>query len=131
LALEQVGHHRRGPPEAPDLVAEGWPVSIPTRVVIELILFGAAAGALAVAGLPLAAVVLGVAALVTSLLNASHPGQASGAGELDGSPPKGTSWLSPSGPSLRGRMRGHPPARPQPESDAGWSRQLTPDLVAR
>ena len=23
------------------------------------------------------------------------------------------------------------PARPQPESDAGWSRQLTPDLVAR
>jgi hypothetical protein len=21
--------------------------------------------------------------------------------------------------------------RPQPESDAGWSRQLTPDLVAR
>jgi hypothetical protein len=25
----------------------------------------------------------------------------------------------------------HPPVRPQPESDAGWSRQLTPDLVAR
>jgi hypothetical protein len=30
-----------------------------------------------------------------------------------------------------GRVRAHPPARPQPESDAGWSRQLTPDLVAR
>ena len=53
-----------------------WPVPIPTRVVIELILFGVAAGALAVAGLPLAAVVLGAAALVTSLLNASQERQA-------------------------------------------------------
>jgi hypothetical protein len=48
-----------------------WPVPIPTRVLIELVLFGAAAGALAAAGQPLAAVVLGVAALATSLLNAS------------------------------------------------------------
>ena len=31
-----------------------WPVPIPTRVAIELILFGAAVGALAVAGQPLA-----------------------------------------------------------------------------
>ena len=53
-----------------------WPVPIPTRVVIELVLFGAAAGALAVAGQPLAAVVLGVAALATSLLNASRERQA-------------------------------------------------------
>ena len=36
----------------------GWPVPIPTRVVIELVLFGAAVGGLAVAGQPLAAVVL-------------------------------------------------------------------------
>jgi hypothetical protein len=54
-----------------------WPVPIPTRVVIELVLFGAAAGALAVAGQPLAAVVLGVSALTTSLLNASQERQAS------------------------------------------------------
>jgi Protein of unknown function (DUF2568) len=53
-----------------------WPVPIPTRVVIELVLFGATAGALAVAGQPLAAVVLGVAALATSLLNASQERQA-------------------------------------------------------
>jgi hypothetical protein len=43
-----------------------------TRVVIEVVLFGAAAGALAVAGLRLPAVVLGVAALATSLLNAAQ-----------------------------------------------------------
>jgi hypothetical protein len=49
-----------------------WPVPIPTRVVVELVLFGAAAGALAVAGQPLAAVILGLAALATSLLNASQ-----------------------------------------------------------
>ena len=56
-----------------------WPVPVPTRVAIELVLFGAAAGGLAVAGQPLAAVVLGVAALITSLLNASQErqGQAS------------------------------------------------------
>ena len=54
-----------------------WPVPIPTRVAIELVLFGAAVGALAVAGQPLVAVVLGVAALVTSLLNASQERQAS------------------------------------------------------
>jgi hypothetical protein len=52
-----------------------WPVPIPTRVVVELVLFGAAAGALAVAGQPLAAVILGVAALATSLLNASQERQ--------------------------------------------------------
>jgi Protein of unknown function (DUF2568) len=49
-----------------------WPVPTPTRVVIELVLFGAAAGALAVAGQPVVAVVLGIAALATSLLNASQ-----------------------------------------------------------
>jgi hypothetical protein len=49
-----------------------WPVPIPTRVVIELVLFGAAVGALAVAGQPLAAAVLGVAALASSLLNAAQ-----------------------------------------------------------
>jgi Protein of unknown function (DUF2568) len=54
-----------------------WPVPMPVRVVIELVLFGAAAGALAVAGQPVLAVVLGVAALVTSLLNASQERQAS------------------------------------------------------
>jgi hypothetical protein len=54
-----------------------WPVPIPVRVVIELVLFGAAVGALAVAGQPVLAVVLGVAALVTSLLNASQERQAS------------------------------------------------------
>jgi hypothetical protein len=53
-----------------------WPVPVPTRVVVELVLFGAAAGALVVAGRPLAAVVLGVAALATSLLNASQERQA-------------------------------------------------------
>jgi Protein of unknown function (DUF2568) len=54
-----------------------WPVPIPTRVVVELVLFGAAVGALAVAGQPLAAVVLGVAALATSLLNAAQERQVS------------------------------------------------------
>jgi hypothetical protein len=54
-----------------------WPVPLPTRVVIELVLSGAAVGALAVAGQPLPAVVLGVAALATSLLNASQERQAS------------------------------------------------------
>jgi hypothetical protein len=54
-----------------------WPVPMPVRVVIELVLFGAAVGALAVAGQPVLAVVLGVAALVTSLLNASQERQAS------------------------------------------------------
>jgi hypothetical protein len=45
--------------------------------VIELVLCGAAVGGLAVAGQPLAAVVLGVATLATSLLNASQERQAS------------------------------------------------------
>ena len=53
-----------------------WPVSLPTRVVIELVLFGAAVGALAVAGQPLVAVVLAVAALASSLLIASQERQA-------------------------------------------------------
>jgi Protein of unknown function (DUF2568) len=53
-----------------------WPVPIPTRVVIELVLFGGAVGALAVAGQPVLAVVLGVAAIVSSLLNASQERQA-------------------------------------------------------
>jgi O-antigen/teichoic acid export membrane protein len=54
-----------------------WPVPIPVRVVIELVLFGAAVGGLAAAGQPLLAVVLGVAGLATSLLNASQERQAS------------------------------------------------------
>jgi uncharacterized protein DUF2568 len=49
-----------------------WPVSIPVRLVIELALFGAAAVALAAAGQPLPALALGVAALASSLLNASQ-----------------------------------------------------------
>ena len=53
-----------------------WPVPIPTRVAIELALFGVAVGALAVAGQSVLAVVLGIAALVTSLLNASQERQA-------------------------------------------------------
>jgi Protein of unknown function (DUF2568) len=61
-----------------------WPVPIPTRVLLELILFGAAAGALAIAGQPLLAVVLGVAALATSLLNAQQEGQA----RADARPPR-------------------------------------------
>ena len=45
------------------------PVPAPVRVAIELVLFAAAAAGLAAAGQPVAAVVLGVAGLVTSLLN--------------------------------------------------------------
>jgi hypothetical protein len=45
-------------------------------MVIELVLFGATAGALAVAGQPVLAVVLGVAALATSLLNTPQERQA-------------------------------------------------------
>ena len=40
-----------------------WPVPIPTRVMIELLLFGAAVGDLAVARQPVLALILGVAAL--------------------------------------------------------------------
>jgi Protein of unknown function (DUF2568) len=54
-----------------------WRVSIPIRLVIELALFGAAVGALAVAGQPLTAVVLGVAAVASSLLNALQEHQTS------------------------------------------------------
>ena len=46
-----------------------WPVPGPVRVAIELALFAVAAAARAAAGQPVAAVVLGVAGLVTSLLN--------------------------------------------------------------
>jgi hypothetical protein len=49
-----------------------WPVAIPARVALELVLFAAAAVGLAVAGQPVLAVVLGVVALATSLLNASQ-----------------------------------------------------------
>ena len=48
----------------------------PTRVAIELVLFGVGTAALAVAGQPMLAVVLDVAALATSLLNASQERQA-------------------------------------------------------
>jgi Protein of unknown function (DUF2568) len=46
-----------------------WPVAPPLRVAVELVLFAAAAAALAAAGQPVAALVLGVAGVVTSLLN--------------------------------------------------------------
>jgi phosphate starvation-inducible protein PhoH len=45
-------------------------------VAIELVLFGVGTAALAVAGQPMLAVVLDVAALATSLLNASQERQA-------------------------------------------------------
>jgi hypothetical protein len=45
---------------------------MPARLMIELVLFAVAAAALAVAGQPVLAVVLGVAALTTSLLNAAQ-----------------------------------------------------------
>jgi hypothetical protein len=45
-------------------------VSIPVRLAIELVLFGAAAIGLAVAGQPVLAVSLAVAAALTSLVNA-------------------------------------------------------------
>jgi uncharacterized protein DUF2568 len=57
-----------------------WPVPRPVRVAIELVLFAAAAGALAVAGQPVAAVLLGGAALATSLLNAAQEPPAAAAG---------------------------------------------------
>jgi hypothetical protein len=46
-----------------------WPVPSPVRVAIELVLFAVAAAALAAAGQPVAGLVLGVAGVVTSLLN--------------------------------------------------------------
>jgi hypothetical protein len=53
-----------------------WPVPAPVRVAIELVLFAAAAAALAAAGQPLPAAVLGLAGIVTSLLNESQEGRA-------------------------------------------------------
>ena len=58
-----------------------WPVPAPLRVAIELVLFGVAAAALAAAGQPVAAVVLGVAGVATSLLNEAQERQA-GPGDL-------------------------------------------------
>jgi hypothetical protein len=49
-----------------------WLVSVPVRVAIGLLLSAVGAAALAVAGEPVPAVVLGVAALATSLLNAAQ-----------------------------------------------------------
>jgi Protein of unknown function (DUF2568) len=49
-----------------------WPVPAPVRVAIELVLFAAAAGALAAAGQQAAAMVLGVAGFASSLLNESQ-----------------------------------------------------------
>jgi Protein of unknown function (DUF2568) len=46
-----------------------WPVPAPVRVAIELVLFAASAGAMVDAGQPAAAAVLGIAGVVTSLLN--------------------------------------------------------------
>lgn len=51
------------------------PVSVPVRLAIELVVFGAAAIGLAVSGQVVLAVVLAVAAAVSSLLNAfTEPG---------------------------------------------------------
>ena len=47
-----------------------WPVPVPVRLVIELVLFGAAVAALAAAGQPVLAATLAAAALATSLVNA-------------------------------------------------------------
>jgi hypothetical protein len=52
------------------------PVPAPVRVGIELVLYAAAAAGLAAAGQPVAAVVLGLAGLVTSLLNEVQERQA-------------------------------------------------------
>jgi Protein of unknown function (DUF2568) len=52
------------------------PVPAPVRVAIELALYGAAAAGLAAAGQPLAAVVLGIAGLATSLFNQAQERQA-------------------------------------------------------
>ncbi len=49
-----------------------WPLPPPARVVVEVLLFAVAVGALAAARQPMLAVVVGVAALVTSLLNAAQ-----------------------------------------------------------
>jgi hypothetical protein len=71
---------------APAVAALSWgtfvaprakvPVPAPVRVAIELALFAAAAAGLAAAGQPLAAVVLGVAGLATSLVNQAQERQA-------------------------------------------------------
>ena len=45
------------------------PVPTPVRVAIELVLYALAAAGLAAAGQPVAAVVLGIGGLVTSILN--------------------------------------------------------------
>jgi hypothetical protein len=58
-----------------------WPVPAPVRVAIELALFGVAAAALAAVGQPVAAAVLGVAGVATSLLNEAQERQA-GPGDL-------------------------------------------------
>ena len=59
-----------------------WPVPIQVRVVIELALYTAAVAAVVAAGQPVLAVILAVAALATSLLNARQERQVtrSGAG---------------------------------------------------
>jgi hypothetical protein len=49
-----------------------WRLPRPVRVVVELGLFGVGAGALAVARRPVLALVLGGAALATSLLNTAQ-----------------------------------------------------------
>lgn len=49
-----------------------WPQALQVRLVIELLLFAAAAAALAVAGQPVLAVILAGAALATSLVNAAQ-----------------------------------------------------------
>jgi len=57
-----------------------WPVPIQVRVVIELALYSAAVAAVVAAGQPVLAVVLAVAALATSLLNARQERQVTPSG---------------------------------------------------
>jgi hypothetical protein len=57
-----------------------WPVPIQVRVVIELALYTAAVAALVAAGQPVLAVIVAVAALATSLLNARQERQVTRSG---------------------------------------------------
>jgi Protein of unknown function (DUF2568) len=52
-----------------------YPVGLPVRVLIELVLFGAAAGALAAAGQPALGLAFAVLAVLTSVVNAAQEGQ--------------------------------------------------------
>ncbi len=89
-----------------------WPPRIPTRVVIELTLFGAAAVALAVAGQPLLAIALGdvaVANLAAQRL-AGASSQSRQTSPVDDLAHKTAAWAVPSMgyPRTRGPRSGVP-----------------------